>query len=144
MMGENADPTRQFDFWLGEWQVTWGEGQQGTNRVDKILGGKVVRERFDGNPAMNFQGLSLSVYDSKAEQWRQTWVDNEGNYWAFNGRFEDDQMILATEVAVKGKPVQLRMVFYNIEADEFDWKWERSDDNGRSWETRWQIRYTRL
>ncbi len=24
---------RQFDFWLGEWDATWGDGDQGTNSV---------------------------------------------------------------------------------------------------------------
>ncbi|UCG26074.1 MAG: DUF1579 family protein [Chloroflexota bacterium] len=143
MTTQTTPPERQFDFWLGEWDVSWGEGQEGTNRVDKILDGKVIREQFDGNPAMPFQGVSLSVYDARAELWRQTWVDTESNYWSFVGRFEDGRMTLATEVEVEGKPVQLRMVFYNIAADELDWNWERSEDGGKSWELRWHIHYRR-
>jgi hypothetical protein len=73
MMAKKTPPERQFDFWLGDWQLAWGEGQQGTNRIDKILDGKVIREQFDGNPAMPFQGLSLSVYNPGLEEWRQTW-----------------------------------------------------------------------
>ena len=142
-MTETTPPDRGFDFWLGEWQVSWGEGQQGTNRIDKILDGVVIRERFDGNPAMPFWGMSLSVYDTRSELWRQTWVDNEGNYWTFRGRFADGRMILSTEVAVEGKPVLLRMVFHNIETDELDWNWERSEDGGRNWALRWHIHYTR-
>jgi hypothetical protein len=134
---------RQFDFWLGEWDVSWGEGQGGTNRVDKILDGKVIREQFDGYPGAPFRGLSLSVYDAQAAQWRQTWVDDQGNYWAFSGAFEDGRMTLSTEVTAEGKPVQLRMVFYNIAADELDWNWERSEDGGQNWELRWCLHYTR-
>ena len=67
------------------------------------------------------EGMSLSVYDPRSELWRQTWVDNEGNYWAFRGRFEDGRLILSTEVGIEGKPVLLRMVFHNIEADELKW-----------------------
>ena len=142
-MAETTAPERQFDFWLGEWDVSWGEGQGGTNRVDKILDGKVIRERFDGNPALPFRGMSLSVYDARAELWRQTWVDSEGNYWSFKGRFADGRMTLATEVEVEDKLVLLRMVFFDIAADELDWNWERSEDGGRSWELRWHIRYKR-
>jgi hypothetical protein len=142
-MDQRTPPERQFDFWLGEWDVSWGDGQQGTNRIDQILDGKVIRERFDGNPAMPFRGLSLSVYDAQVGLWRQTWVDTEGNYWTFQGFFEAGRMTLSTEVAAEGKPVQLRMVFYNITADELDWNWERSEDGGRSWELRWHIHYTR-
>jgi hypothetical protein len=112
---------QQFDFWLGDWDVSWSDGQRGTNRVDKILNGKVIREQFDGNPGAPFQGMSLSVYDTQTELWRQTWVDTEGNYWAFEGGFEDGRMTLSTEVEAEGKPVQLRMVFYNITADQLDW-----------------------
>ena len=52
-------------------------------------------------------------------------------------------MTLSTEVEVEGKPVQLRMVFFNIEADVLDWNWERSEDGGQNWELRWHIHYTR-
>ena len=44
MTAQSTPPEQQFDFWLGEWDVSWGEGQGGTNRVDKILDGKVIRE----------------------------------------------------------------------------------------------------
>jgi hypothetical protein len=142
-MSETMAPEEQFDFWLGDWDVSWGEGQQGTNRVDKILESKVIREQFDGNPAMPFRGMSLSVYDPRREMWRQTWVDMEGNYWAFRGGFKDGRMILSTEELVEGKEVLLRMVFYDIAADEMEWSWERSDDDGRSWQQRWHIHYTR-
>ncbi len=142
-MAKTMAPEEQFDFWLGDWEVSWGDGQQGTNRIDKILDGKVIREQFDGNPAMDFRGLSLSVYDSAGEQWRQTWVDMQGNYWAFHGGFEDGRMTLSTEQVAEGKGVLLRMVFYNIAADELDWSWERSDDDGDSWQQNWHIHYRR-
>ena len=119
------------------------KGRGGTNRIDKILDGKVIREQFDGRPDAPFRGMSLSVYDPNTESWRQTWVDTEGSYWAFSGRFEDGRMALSTEAVVEGKPVQLRMVFFNIAADEMEWNWERSDDGGRSWELRWHIQYRR-
>lgn len=143
-MVEMKSPEQQFDFWLGEWQVAWGDGQTGTNRVDKILNGKVIREQFDGNPAMPYEGLSLSVFDPQTREWGQTWVDNEGNYWTFSGGWQDGQMILSTEVFVEGEPIQLRMVFYNINVDDFEWRWERSDDGGVSWQQRWHITYSRL
>jgi hypothetical protein len=143
-MTETTSPERGFDFWLGEWRVSWDEEQGGINRIDKILDGKVIRERFDGRPAMPFRGMSLSVYDPRSELWRQTWVDNDGNYWAFTGRFQDGRMILSTEDVVEGKPVLLRMVFYDIEADELEWNWERSEDGGRTWDLRWRIHYSRM
>ena len=52
-------------------------------------------------------------------------------------------MILSTEDVVEGQKVDLRMVFYNISADNLDWKWQRSEDNGQTWRTLWEIAYTR-
>ena len=91
------DPARQFDFWLGEWDCTWhadGLEHVGTNSVYADLGGMVLVENFDGRPSLDYQGLSYSVYDRKAQCWKQTWVDSEGIYLAFSGHFEDGAMEL--------------------------------------------------
>ena len=142
-MAEEMLPERQFDFWLGEWDVTWGEGERGSNRVESILDGRVIQENFDGNPAMPFRGMSLSVYKARLGKWLQTWVDNEGNYWHFSGGFEDGRMVLSTEDVIEGKSMNLRMVFYNIAANHLDWKWQRSEDGGQTWRTLWEIAYSR-
>ena len=142
-MTDKITPDKQFDFWLGDWNVTWDDNQQGTNQVSKILDGHVIQEKFDGNPGLSFRGMSLSVYNARSERWQQTWVDTEGNYWNFSGAFENERMILATEVEIEGQKVMLRMVFHNITPDEFDWNWEGSKDNGQTWQLRWQIHYKR-
>ncbi|MGH2521803.1 MAG: DUF1579 family protein [Anaerolineales bacterium] len=134
---------REFDFWLGEWDVTWGEGQCGSNRIEAILNSRVILENFNGQPAIPFRGMSVSVYDFKREQWRQTWVDDTGNYWAFTGGFHAGRMTLQTDDMVEGRPVKLRMMFYNIAADELDWDWEKSEDSGETWTLLWHIHYRR-
>jgi hypothetical protein len=35
------------------------------------------------------------------------------------------------------------MVWYDIEEQQFNWNWDRSDDGGQTWRTLWQIHYTR-
>ncbi len=55
-------PSTQFDFWLGDWNCTWGEDGKGTNRVLRIMDGKVIQENFS---APDLQGMSVSVYDSE-------------------------------------------------------------------------------
>lgn len=137
-----ADPARQFDFWLGDWDVTWDD-QRARNTVTAILGGAVIQEQFDARPSADWQGLSLSVYDARRAEWRQTWVDSQGNYWAFTGGFADGQMTLATDDVRDGVPVKLRMIFYNLAADSLDWRWERSGDAGLTWTTLWQLHYLR-
>jgi len=136
-------PSRALDFWLGDWTVSWGDGLSGSNRVEAILGGAVIRETFDGRPGADFQGTSLSVFSPQRGCWRQTWADSQGSYWAFNGGPEGDRFILATEDVKDGLPIKLRMVFYNIGADSLDWDWERSEDDGATWTLQWRLHYTR-
>ena len=136
----DINPENQFDFWLGEWQAAWGEDGKGTNLVERILDGKVVQENFT---APDLQGISLSVYDPECKLWCQTWVDNNGTYLDFTGTFEEQKMILVRDAIIRGEKCKQRMVWYNIEESQFDWNWERSDDEGKTWRTLWQIKYTR-
>jgi hypothetical protein len=134
----------QFDFWLGNWQVTWGEGEQGTNRIGKILGGCVVQEQFDGRPGTELQGMSLSTYNEKTGRWLQTWVDNSGGYLDFEGGWQQDKMILSRQVPGEQGEVRQRMVWFDIKDDSMLWNWERSEDGGDNWKLLWQLKYKRL
>ncbi len=139
----SAPEAKQFDFWIGEWEATWADTAMGSNNVSRILGGCVIYEQFDGNPTMNFIGKSHSVYNVRTGKWQQTWVDNQGGYLDFIGGWEGDKMILSRSFELQGKKIHQRMVWYNITEDEFDWNWERSDDDGKTWKVNWQIHYTR-
>ena len=134
---------RQFDFWVGGWDLTWGEGDQGTNKISKTLGDCVILEEFNGVPAMDFQGMSVSVFNLRTGLWHQTWVDSGGGYLDFKGSFQDGKMVLSREAVIEGKPAVQRMVWYNIAAKSLDWNWERSFDGGETWEIVWYIRYRR-
>jgi hypothetical protein len=133
-------PETQFDFWLGKWDVTWGEDNKGSNHVLRIMDEKIIQENFD---APDLKGMSVSSYDPERKLWCQTWVDNSGTYLDFTGKFEDGKMTLVRDAIVRGEACRQRMVWYNIEAGQFDWNWERSDDGGQTWRTLWQIKYTR-
>lgn len=134
------DGARQFDFWLGEWDCTWAEGGVGTNSVYLDLADKVVVESFDGRPTLDYQGLSFSVYDRLAGVWRQTWVDTDGNYLAFEGGWEDGEMDLRR----RDGEALLRMRWHSIEENAFEWAYERSDDDGETWSPVWEIGYRRV
>ncbi|MCB0283603.1 MAG: DUF1579 family protein [Calditrichae bacterium] len=138
-----APEARQFDFWIGEWIATWSDTAYGTNSISKILGGCVISEQFNGSPASPLVGRSFSVYNSRTGNWQQTWVDNQGAYLEFSGGWQDNKMILSREVNLNGKNIIQRMIWYNINKNEFDWDWQRSDDNGNTWKTNWQIHYRR-
>lgn len=129
---------RDFDFWLGEWDVSWGSGAQGTNLITPLFDGRAILEQFDGRPGIDLRGTSVSVYDSKSARWRQTWVDSDGSYLLFEGAFADGVMDLRT--ARDG--VVYRMQWREIERDTLRWLWQRATDD-RDWETLWELRYVR-
>jgi hypothetical protein len=135
------NPENQFDFWLGKWDCTWAEDGKATNHVLRIMDDKIIQENFS---APELRGMSISSYDSERGLWCQTWVDSNGSYLDFTGKFEDGKMILSRDAIVRGEACKQRMVWYNIEADQFDWNWERSDDGGQTWHPLWQIHYTRM
>ena len=130
----------EFDFWLGEWDVTWGEGVHGTNRVESILDGAVIQENFNGDGLI---GISVSVFSREDSRWHQTWVDNSGSYLDFVGEFVDGKMILSRNGIAEGKPIKQRMVWFDISANQVRWNWERSDDDGANWRALWEIQYQR-
>ena len=135
-----TNPENQFDFWLGEWDVTWGEDGKGKNHILRIMNDKIIQENFS---APDLIGMSVSSYDTERKLWCQTWVDNSGSYLDFTGGFENEKMILSRDAMVRGEACKQRMVWFNIDANQFDWNWERSDDGGQSWRALWEIKYRR-
>jgi len=144
-----APQQKQFDFWVGDWDLTWpgekaGETGHGTNHISRVMDGCVVEERFSGEASMPLRGQSVSMYDTGAGRWKQTWVDNEGGYLDFVGAFKDGQMIFEREALRKdGTRILQRMVWKNITSNELDWSWEASTDGGKTWQVKWPIHYKR-
>lgn len=142
------DEASQFDFWVGEWDLSWktpqGETQRGTNTISKILDGRVIEERFDGGPDNPLRGVSHSVYSARQKMWKQTWVDNSGGYLDFTGGMADGEMTLSRSfTGPGGKQGLQRMVFFNIQQDSLDWRWESSTDDGKTWTLQWKVHYSR-
>lgn len=139
---------KEFDFWVGEWDLTWpsenGGIGHGTNHVTRVLGACVVEENFSGGSSMALRGMSVSTLDASSGRWKQTWVDNEGGYLDFVGEFQDGRMILQRAATrPDGSKVLQRMVYKNISREDFDWSWERSTDDGKTWQVVWPIHYRR-
>ncbi len=70
-------PYRQFDFWVGRWEVTVpGRPSTSANIVTSEVGGCAVFEEW--HAANGTRGRSMNVYDASDGQWHQHWVENFG------------------------------------------------------------------
>ncbi len=141
-----------FDFWIGEWDLTWkdpdGSTAQGKNSITKILDGKVIRENFIAltGQSKGFKGESFSILDNRTGAWKQTWVDNQNSYLPFTGGSEDNgktRFFSQEFTNKKGGLVKQKMVFRDITKERFVWDWMNSADSGKTWNTQWSINYTR-
>ena len=55
---------RQFDFWLGEWDVSTPQGAPaGTNRVERILEGCALQEHWEAEVAPRAAARELGIPD---------------------------------------------------------------------------------
>jgi ketosteroid isomerase-like protein len=93
--GCSGSDYRQFDFWVGDWDVfdVSGEARVAGVHVDRVLDGCALRERYQDNNGM--QGESLSIYDASRGLWHQSWFTNRGRYLSIDGKLDSGAMILA-------------------------------------------------
>jgi Protein of unknown function (DUF1579) len=146
---------RQMDFWLGDWDALvrspkapgseeWLEAR-GSNHITRGDNGCSVVEDFHAaGPSQPWTGRSVSQFSPRQGKWRQTWVDESNAYLAFTGGPEGKDFALYGEAfAQKGVERQMRMVFSNIRADAFSWRWEATTDGGKTWSPQILIEYTR-
>lgn len=90
-----ADPLhRQFDFWIGAWNVTAPGAPAGaTNVITGGLDGCAVAEDWTG--ANGVRGRSINAYDRDGGQWHQTWVSSQPlGHLRMAGGLEADTMVL--------------------------------------------------
>jgi hypothetical protein len=79
----NQPEQKQFDFWVGEWKLTWpgpkGEVQHGSNSIHRVLDGCVIEENFSGGEAIHLRGRAFPCSTGgKASGSRRGWTTKAG------------------------------------------------------------------
>ena len=93
--GCDRRPYRQFDFWLGRWDVFSGTTLVGTNEVKSRVDGCVVEENWTSAGAG--RGRSLNAFDAATGTWSQFWVGSGGCQFSvilMEGGFANGSMTL--------------------------------------------------
>lgn len=131
----SAPEYHQFDFWVGDWNgfnMDKPSVVVAHNRVDRILGGCVIREDYRAPDGM--EGQSLSIYDAPRKVWHQSWFTNRGQLLVIEGRFENGEMILSgADRTADGKNRRVRGVWKPVR-DGVRETAVRSLDGGKTWE----------
>jgi hypothetical protein len=133
---------RQFDFWLGEWQVHTPKGKfAGRNTITRTLGGCVLEERWRGAGGHN--GTSVNIYDASRKRWHQTWVDDDGMLLQLDGGIVEHQMVLSGEtLAATGVRIAHRVTWTPMGHGKVRQRWQSSKDHGATWETAFEGIYS--
>ncbi len=137
------DPTaRQFDYWIGEWDVYTQQGQKaGTNSIQRIEDGCLLMENWSG--IYGGTGKSINFFDNSIKAWRQIWVDNRGSSSEFRGQYQDSVMDFRGEKTFQGVKAKTRLRFFFMSSEKVRQLSERSTDDGKTWQTNYDFIYIR-
>jgi len=154
---ENAMPCmtngqlRQFDFWLGTWDVypNGSERMAGESRIEMASGGCMILENWTSMGLAPFGGKSMNYINPGTGKWEQLWVGSDGvnpnNPQKFvNGEYRDGAMRFEFEQwSADGKKQTGRFIFYNEGPNQVRQFNEVSSNGGKTWTTVYDFIYKR-
>jgi hypothetical protein len=132
-----APEHRQFDFWVGRWDVypTGGERLVAHSLVERLHGDCVIRESW--MPLRGGGGTSLNAWRPGERRWRQLWADSANNWAEFSGGLEGEAMVL---VAGDGR-TRSRMTYSRQPGGAVRQLVEQTADGGATWSAQYDFTY---
>lgn len=101
--------SRQFDFWVGEWDVSPSGSTSAVTVAESSIiladQGCVIIEHW--RPFGGGHGHSINMYDAGDQKWHQTWADSNGQRTEFAGAV-DAEGVLRFDVLGPPQPGQAR------------------------------------
>lgn len=136
---------RQFDFWVGSWDVypTGGNELVAHSLIESVYNGCGVRENWMPLKVEN-SGGSLNIYVLAEKAWRQTWIDSSGARVDFKGGLIGRAMVLEgywQDFVAPGKGALVRMTYSQASDRSVRQFGEASEDNGKSWHSSFDFTY---
>lgn len=139
-----APEHRQFDFWVGRWDVYPTANRQrliAHSLIERLYGDCVIRENW--MPLRGDGGGSLNSYQPATHEWRQVWMDSSNLLAEMSGRSENGAIVYLRRYEQEGRPALTR-VTYSPEADgTVRQRGEQSSDGGQTWEPSFDLTYVR-
>ena len=134
---------RQFDFWIGDWDVQVQGQTAGHNVVTLEQEGCLLVEHWKASTGGQ-TGTSFNYYDVRDKKWHQLYIDNSGNAGAFPamaGTLTGDKMVLLTDP--KLSPVS-RWTWYVVGPGKVRQMAEQSTDGQKTWNITWDSIYVKV
>ena len=148
--GETPNPCaapehRQFDFWVGKWNVypTGKTNLVARSLIESVYSGCGVRENWMPLKP-NADGGSLNIYVPAEHAWRQTWIDSSGARVDFKGGWNGRAMVLEgfwPDVLGPGKSATVRMTYTRAADGSVRQLGEASEDGGKTWTPNFDFTY---
>lgn len=148
-----------WDFITGRWTVRhrrlvarlagsdeWQEFA-GTSELWHLMGGAGnVDDNWVDLPGDPYRAASLRSFNATTGEWSIWWLDGRhpgvldvpvvGRFVDGVGRFEADD-------TVNGRPIRVRFLWTRIDTSSPRWEQAFSADDGQTWETNWEMDFTR-
>jgi hypothetical protein len=134
---------RQFDFWLGEWVVSYpGAISPSESKVYLELDKCMIVESWDGGKGHS--GKNMFAYSSDDKRWHGMFADNEGRVHVFKGKVTRGAAeFYGPSHNESGRAVLNRIKVTRINSEKVEQTWEKSSDNGATWTIEFRGEYTR-
>ena len=136
---------RQFDFWIGDWEVKNPQDQVvGSSVIELTSGDCLILENWTG--ASGVVGKSMNYYSLYDSKWHQIWVGSGGIPIDFIGNYDVEEKAMrytAKGIGQNGAEVDFKLTFYHLTDDHIRQHWEQSSDGGETWTTLFDGHYYR-
>lgn len=148
---------RDFDFWMGSWQVR-------NRRLRERLAGSDDWEEFESKVAARplpgglgnedvyctnvdggFVGMSFRFFDPETGTWSIYWADSRRPGLLdppVIGSFSGDTGLFEGEDTFEGRPIRVRFLWSGVTTPTPRWEQAFSADGGETWETNWVMEFT--
>jgi hypothetical protein len=141
--GCTSAESRQFDFWVGRWDVFRADHRAkpiAHSLIERLYAGCGIRENW--MPFSGHDGGSLNTFDPLKKKWRQFWVDADGTSALFEGGWTGSAMVIEGTWPQPGKPTQItRMTYMPLSDGSVEQKGVTSDDHGKTWQPGFDLIY---
>ena len=149
---------RQFDFWIGSWDVnlrmiqgdnTWKDAVKSEAHIYRILDGKAILELWnEKKQGQGIKGYSLRYFNAAKDKW-ELWLNwpgkNQSGSTSLEGDFRHGRGDFFSERQLNDSTSLIsRYSFNDITPSSLRWDDAYSRDGGKTWTNNWIMEFSRV